>query len=456
MDITGITIPITKHNYLVQEPWELPHVVEEAFYLAGSGRPGPVLIDVPQGRAAGAVLAPSGQVPAAGGLPAHAGRPPRTDQAGGRAAQGRRAPLIIVGGGVYQTGAVQALRLLVEKADIPVVQTLMGKAAFPNSHPLCLGLLGYHGRVAANTAVSEADVILAVGTRLADRSTGPLDTFARQARIIHVDIDPAEISKNVPVFLPIVGDAKGILSELTELLPPVKRGSWRARLEQVAAAHPLKAKLKGVGIPNILRLLQGLVDDPLMVTDVGRHQIFTAHYFPVDSERSFISSGGLGTMGFGLPAAIGAKVGNPGRTVVAVCGDGSFLMTCQELAAAVAENIPVVALVMNDYCLGMVKQLQDAFYGKRHEACRFGRNVDYARLAESMGAFGARVPRRTRSSPPCGRRWPAAARPWWSSCWTSRPTSTRWSPGRAFWNTWSRGRACGTRSPSCATTPPGS
>jgi acetolactate synthase-1/2/3 large subunit len=195
----------------------------------------------------------------------------------------------------------------------------------------------------------------------------------------------------VPVFLPIVGDAKGILSQLSELLPPVKRAGWLARLSEVAAAHPLKGKLKGVTIPNVLRLLQGLAGDALIVTDVGRHQIFTAHYFPVDSERSFVSSGGLGTMGFGLPAAIGAKVGNPGRTVVAICGDGSFLMTCQELAAAVAENIPVVALVMNDYCLGMVKQLQDAFYGKRHEACRFGRNVDYARLAESMGAFGTRV-----------------------------------------------------------------
>jgi acetolactate synthase-1/2/3 large subunit len=267
----------------------------------------------------------------------------------------------------------------------------MGKASFPNSHPLCLGLMGYHGRVAANTALSEADVILAVGTRFGDRSTGPLATFAKQAKIVHVDIDPAEISKNVPVFLPIVGDAKGILSQLSELLPPVKRAGWLARLSEVAAAHPLKGKLKGVTIPNVLRLLQGLAGDALIVTDVGRHQIFTAHYFPVDAARSFISSGGLGAMGFGLPAAMGAKVGNPGRTVVAVCGDGSFLMTCHELAAAVAENIPVVALVMNDYCLGMVKQLQDAFYGKRHEACRFGRNVDFARLAESMGASGVRV-----------------------------------------------------------------
>jgi acetolactate synthase-1/2/3 large subunit len=399
VDITGITIPITKHNYLVQEPHELPHVVEEAFYLAGSGRPGPVLIDVPRDVQQEEFAPHQAKFPQLEGYkPTVEGHPGQIRRAAALL-KGAERPLVVAGGGVYRCGGVQALRLLAEKADIPVVYTLMGKASFPNSHPLCLGLLGYHGRVAANTAVMEADVILAIGTRFGDRSTGPLDTFARQARIIHVDIDPAEISKNVPVFLPIVGDAKGVLEQLAGLLPPAQRGAWRARLAEVAAAHPLKGKLKGVSIPNVLRLLQGLVNDPLLVTDVGRHQIFAAHYFPIDSERSFVSSGGLGTMGFGLPAAIGAKVGNPGRTVVAVCGDGSFLMTCHELAAAVAENIPVVALVMNDYCLGMVKQLQDSFYGKRHEACRFGSNVDFARLAESMGAFGARVEKEEQIEP---------------------------------------------------------
>ena len=225
----------------------------------------------------------------------------------------------------------------------------------------------------------------------------------------------------------------------------------------MAAAHPLKGKLKGVSIPNVLRLLQGLVTDPLIVTDVGRHQIFTAHYFLVDSERSFVSSGGLGTMGFGLPAAIGAKVGNPGRTVVAVCGDGSFLMTCQELAAAVAENIPVVALVMNDYCLGMVKQLQDAFYGKRHEACRFGRNVDYARLAESMGAFGDPRHRggtdRTRAPGSAGLRAAGRGRVRAGGAGQRLPDGHRGEPAgiRGV-----GGASCGTRSPSCATTPRGS
>jgi len=391
VDITGITIPITKHNYLVQEPHELPHVIEEAFFLAGSGRRGPVLIDVPRDVQQEEFAPHLAKYPQLEGYkPTVEGHPGQIKRAAALLKAAER-PLIIAGGGVYQADAEQALRLLAEKADIPVTYTLMGKASFPNSHPLCLGLVGYHGRVAANTAVAEADVILAVGTRFGDRSTGPLDTFARQARIIHIDIDPAEISKNVAVFLPIVGDAKGILAQLSELLPPARRAPWLGRLAEVAGEHPLKGKMKGVSIPNALRILQGLVRDPLIVTDVGRHQIFTAHYFPVESRRSFVSSGGLGTMGFGLPAAIGAKVGNPDRAVIAICGDGSFLMTCQELAAAVAENIPVVALVMNDYCLGMVKQLQDAFYGKRNECCHFGRNVDFARLAESMGASGARV-----------------------------------------------------------------
>jgi acetolactate synthase-1/2/3 large subunit len=239
--------------------------------------------------------------------------------------------------------------------------------------------------------VANADVILALGTRFGDRTTGPLATFARQAKIIHIDIDPAEISKNVPSYLPIVGDAAQILDQLVDLLSTKKHAEWIDTLHRCAEEHPLRAKATGVSIPNILRILRELAEDPIIVTDVGRHQIFTAHYFPVDSGRSFITSGGLGTMGFGVPAAIGAKAGQPQRTVVDIAGDGSFMMTCQEVACAVAEEIPIVVLVMNDYCLGMIKQLQDAFYGKRYEACRFGRNVNFAALAESMGGAGFRV-----------------------------------------------------------------
>jgi acetolactate synthase-1/2/3 large subunit len=391
VDITGITIPITKHNYLLQEAADVPHTVQEAFYLASTGRKGPVLLDIPRDVQM-EIFAPhqAKYPPLEGYRPTVEGHPGQIKRAVTLLKSAEK-PLIIAGGGISLSAAREVLVKLVEKADLPVVHTLMGKASVPNSHSLCFGLMGYHGRVEANHAISHADVILALGTRFGDRSTGPLATFARQAKIIHIDIDPAEISKNVPSYLPIVGDAAQILEQLVTLISAKKHAAWLAELRQVAQQHPLRGKASGVGIPNILRILHGLVDDPVIVTDVGRHQIFTAHYFPVESGRSFITSGGLGTMGFGVPAAIGAKVGQPDRVVIDIAGDGSFMMTCQEVASAVTEEIPVVILVMNDYCLGMIKQLQDAFYGKRYEACHFGRNVDFARLAESMGAAGFRV-----------------------------------------------------------------
>jgi len=391
VDITGITIPITKHNYLLQEASEVPHSVQEAFYLASTGRKGPVLLDIPRDVQT-EIFAPhqAKYPPLEGYRPTVEGHPGQIKRTVALLKAAEK-PVIIAGGGVSLAAAREELVQLVDKTGIPVVYTLMGKASFPNSHPLCLGLMGYHGRVESNYAVSNADVILALGTRFGDRSTGPIGTFAKQAKIIHIDIDPAEISKNVPSYLPVVGDAAQILEQLAGLAVAAKHEAWVAELREVAEQHPLRGKNAGVGIPNILRILRDLAKDPIVVTDVGRHQIFAAHYYPIDSGRSFITSGGLGTMGFGVPAAIGAKAGQPDRTVVDIAGDGSFMMTCQEVASAVVEEIPIVVLVMNDYCLGMIKQLQDSFYGKRHESCRFGRNVDFARLAESMGAAGFRV-----------------------------------------------------------------
>jgi len=391
VDITGITIPITKHNYLLQEAAEVPHTVQEAFFLASTGRKGPVLLDIPRDVQT-EIFAPhqAKYPPLEGYRPTVEGHPGQIKRAVSLLKSADK-PLVIAGGGISLAAAREVLVQLVEKTEMPVVYTLMGKASIPNSHSLCFGLMGYHGRVEANYAVAHADVILALGTRFGDRTTGPINTFAKQAKIIHIDIDPAEISKNVPSYLPIVGDAAQILEQLVTLVSAQKHTDWLAELRHSAGEHPLRGKATGVGIPNILRILHGLVDDPIIVTDVGRHQIFTAHYFPIDSGRSFITSGGLGTMGFGVPAAIGAKAGQPDRLVIDIAGDGSFMMTCQEVASAVTEEIPVVILVMNDYCLGMIKQLQDAFYGKRYEACRFGRNVDFARLAESMGAAGFRV-----------------------------------------------------------------
>jgi acetolactate synthase-1/2/3 large subunit len=391
VDITGITTPITKHNYLLQGAADVPHTVQEAFFLASTGRKGPVLIDLPRDVQT-EIFAPhqAKYPPLEGYRPTVEGHPGQIKRAVSLL-KSAETPLIIAGGGISLSSAREVLVQLIEKAEIPVVHTLMGKASIPNSHPLCLGLMGYHGRVEANYAISHADVILALGTRFGDRSTGPLATFARQAKIIHIDIDPAEISKNVPSCLPIVGDAAQILEQLVSLVSGKKHAAWLAELRGPAEEHPLRVGKSGVSIPNILRILHELAEDPIIVTDVGRHQIFTAHYFPVDSGRSFITSGGLGTMGFGVPAAVGAKAGNPDRLVVDIAGDGSFMMTCQEVACAVTEEIPVVILVMNDYCLGMIKQLQDCFFGKRYEACRFGRNVDFAMLAESMGAAGFTV-----------------------------------------------------------------
>jgi acetolactate synthase-1/2/3 large subunit len=393
VDTTGITIPITKHNYLVQDGRELAQVVAEAFYLAGSARPGPVLIDIPKD-----VLleqcAPAEAAPPAleGYRPTLKGHPGQIKRAAAIIAAAER-PVIIVGGGIRSQTAYDALTLLAERQQIPVVSTLMGKGAFPNSNPLYLGLYGYHGRIAANTAITQADVIIGVATRFGDRSTGSTLTFAPQAKIIHIDIDPAEVGKNIPALVPIVGDADHILGELTRQLKSASRPAWVRQLQAQAEAHPL-ADLSGeVTIPNVLRTLKTVCPDPVLVTDVGRHQIFAAHYFPVDSCRAFLTSGGLGTMGFGLPAALGAKLGRPDRPVVAVCGDGGFLMTCQELATAATERIPVVALVMHDRCLGMVRQLQHAFYGKRFTACDLGEAVDFARLAESMGCLGFSVAR---------------------------------------------------------------
>ena len=391
VDITGITIPITKHNYLVKEAADLPHIIEQAFFLASTGRKGPVLIDIPRDVQL-EDFSPDRvkRAPLEGYNPTIEGHPRQITKAA-QLVKSAQKPLLITGGGVFHSDSSEDLQNLAEKADIPVVNTLTGKSTFPNSHELYFGMLGYHGRVVANSAVSEADVIVAVGVRFGDRTTGPLATFAKQAKLIHIDIDPAEISKNVPSYLPIVGDAKNILSQLGELLPEMKHRDWISHLKEISKAHPLPAKMVGVSTPNILRILQEIVKDPVFVTDVGKHQMFAAHYISVESPRSFITSGGLGTMGFGVPAAIGVKVARPDRTVIDIAGDGSFMMTCNQIATAVQYNIPICVLIMNDYCLGMIHQLQDVFYGKRYEACNFDKNVDYAKLAESMGAVGIRV-----------------------------------------------------------------
>ncbi|MCD6122220.1 MAG: biosynthetic-type acetolactate synthase large subunit [Spirochaetales bacterium] len=391
VDTTGITIPITKHNYLVKNASDIPAIVKEAFYLASTGRKGPVLIDIPKdvqqeffNLREGRKIQLEGYKPTVTG---HPGQIKRSVQL----IKNSKNPLIIAGGGIVNADASEVILELTEKVSIPVVHTLMGKSSIPNNHPLYFGMLGYHGRIAANTAVNRADLIIAAGVRFGDRSTGPLNTFAKQAKIIHIDIDPAEIGKNVPAFLPIVGDAKKVLVQITKLLPELKHNKWIDSLRKVDAEHPLPFKTEGVTIQNIIRILKEKAKNPVLVTDVGKHQMFAAHYFPVDMGRTFLTSGGLGTMGFSVPAAIGAKVAVGEKSVVDIAGDGSFLMTCQQITTAVQYNIPVLILIMNDYCLGMIHQLQDVLYGKRYQSCDLEKIVDYAKLAESLGARGIRV-----------------------------------------------------------------
>ena len=399
VDITGITIPITKHNYLVKEAHTIPLIFDEAFYLASSGRKGPVLIDIPkdiQNQTFAEEQVKRGNLE--GYKPTEKGHAGQIKRAAEMLKKAER-PVIIAGGGIFHADAHGELGALVEKTGIPLTWTLMGKSVFPGSHKHNFGMLGYHGRVAANTAVQEADVILAMGTRLGDRSTGPLSTFAPKAQIIHIDIDPAEISKNIPARLPIVGNIKLILPELTERLAPEQCGEWCSYLQTVAEKHPLRAAEAGVTVPNILQKVGKIVPDPIIVTDVGRHQIFAAHYMNTESPRSFITSGGLGTMGFGFPAALGVRAGNPDRPVVCVSGDGSFLMNCQEIVTSVEEKLPVIVLIMNDYCLGMIRQLQNSFYGKRYESCHLGRSADFAALAEGLGAQGIRVEKESEITP---------------------------------------------------------
>lgn len=392
VDTTGITIPITKHNYLVQRASEISNTVEEAFYLATTGRKGPVLIDIPkdvQKEEFSAGIEKKFQLE--GYSPTLSGHPGQIKKAAAMLNSAKK-PLIIAGGGIFLSDAFDELKDFIEASEIPMIHTLMGKSAFENRHPLNFGMFGYHGTVAANTAVTETDCILAVGTRFGDRSTWSLSTFAPNAKLIHVDIDPAEISKNVGAVLPIVGDAKIILPKLTAGIKKNDYTQWIKHLRKVAEDHPLRSEdSRKLSVPSVLKMVEEIIPDHILVTDVGRHQMFAALYSKVKAGRSFVTSGGLGTMGFGLPAALGAKVGRPDDTVVLVAGDGSFTMTCQEIATAAASKIPVIALVMNDASLGMIKQLQDEFYDKSFDASMFDTFIRFDTLAESLGGKGFRV-----------------------------------------------------------------
>jgi len=394
-DVTGITRSITKHNYLVKNVEDLARVVKEAFYLSLSGRPGPILIDLPvdvQLQATEFNYPESIHIRSY--RPTYYGHPGQIKKASKAIKEAKR-PVIIAGGGVIISSAHRELREFAEKINTPVTTTLMGLGAFPAEHPLYLGMPGMHGTVYANMAITESDLLIAVGCRFDDRVTGKLEAFAPEAKIIHIDIDPTSISKNIKVDIPIVGDAKNVLGELIEVIKDIPNTSlWLKRIEEYKKKYPLKYVKKGSKrikpqyvVEEIYTQTKG---EAIIATEVGQNQMWAAQFYKFNYPRRFLSSGGLGTMGYGFPASIGAQVGNPDRIVFDVAGDGSIQMNIQELATVSTYNIPVKIAILNNNYLGMVRQWQELFYKRRYSATHLN-NPDFVKVAEGYGVRGMRV-----------------------------------------------------------------
>jgi len=399
-DIIGITTPITKHNYQPRTIAEIQPMVNAAFYIASTGRQGPVLIDMPknvQSDIAEVELGITDKVEARGYRPALEPDLAKISEAANLLAEAVE-PLILAGGGIISSNASDELTQMSDLLIAPVATTFMGKGAFPECHPLSVGCIGMHGNPAANRLIGEADVLLAVGTRFSDRATANLDTFAPNAKKIHIDVDAAEIGKNIEVDVPIVGDAKVSLKLLnaavSKKLPKMKVSAWSKRVKEAKEqlSPLLKDRPKDL-VPKalLIELRKLLPENTIVTTEVGQNQMWSALYFQALKPRTFISSGGLGTMGFGFPAAIGAKVACPDNPVVDIAGDGSFIMTEQELACSVNEKIPVTVIVLNNSVLGMVAQWQRQLYNRRYMAVNLGKTPDFVKLAEAYGAQGLRA-----------------------------------------------------------------
>ena len=393
IDITGITVPITKHNYLILRADEIATRVKEAFHIASTGRPGPVLLDIPRDVfTEEATFSYPSKVDLPGYKPVVRGHPAQIKKAARLISEAKR-PVILAGRGAIISNAFDELRELAEKAQIPVVTTLLGIGCFPEDHVLSFGMLGMHGMAYANLAVDAADLIIALGMRFDDRATGRVSGFAPHAQIIHIDVDPAEIGKNVRVTVPIVGEVKHVLKALNKQVSVQTHMDWIRQVEQWRREHPLHVihdsdkVLPQFVVSKICEVTQG---DAIIVTGVGQNQMWSAQHFCYRKPHSLISSGGLGTMGFELPAAIGAKVGCPDETVWAVAGDGGFQMTIQELATAVQDNVAVKIAIINNGFLGMVRQWQALFYQRRYVATPLS-SPDFVKVAEAYGLPGLRV-----------------------------------------------------------------
>lgn len=402
-DIIGITRPCTKHNYLVKDVKDLARTLKEAFYVARSGRPGPVLIDLPKDTLVDSTeFKYPDKVFIRGYQPTYEGHIGQIQRAVKLILKSKR-PILYVGGGIISSNASKELALFAERLGIPVTMTLMGLGSFPGNHPFSLGMLGMHGTYWANMAVMESDLLIAIGSRFDDRVTGKIEAFAPQAKIIHIDIDPTSISKNVRVDLPIVGDCKRILSKILSLLdeedvPSFKSGldKWHHQIEKFKAIRNMNYEQKAIIKPQyvvekIFELTRG---DAIISTEVGQNQMWTAQYFPFLKPRTLLTSGGLGTMGYGFPAAMGAQAAFPNKLVIDISGDGSFQMNSQELATVVQYKMPIKVVILNNGYLGMVRQWQEFFYGKRYASVSLeGVSPDFVKLAEAYGAVGLRATR---------------------------------------------------------------
>lgn len=393
-DVTGITRPITKHNYLVKDVKDLPRVLREAFYIATHGRPGPVLIDFPSDVSLAQLdFEYPETVQIRGFKPTVNGHPGQIKKAAKLIEESKR-PVVYTGGGVIISGAAKELIEFVEKTKAPCTNTLMGLGGVPGTHPQFMGMLGMHGTVYANHAVHECDLLIAIGARFDDRVTGDLKKFAPHAKIIHMDVDPSAISKNVKVDVPIVGDVKQILQELNKIVIPADTKEWLELVEKWKKESPLRYKDDGKELrPQyaIQKLCDILGSDAIVSTDVGQHQMWAAQYYRVDGPNQFLTSGGLGTMGYGFPAAIGAQFAFPKKTVVCISGDGSIQMNIQEMATASLHQLPVKIAIINNNYLGMVRQWQEAFYNHRYSSSTMSGNPDFVKLAEAYGGAGRRV-----------------------------------------------------------------
>lgn len=408
VDIVGITRSITKYGVTVRNREDLGRIIKEAFYIARTGRPGPVLIDLPKD-----VMGELGnaeypkEVNIRGYKPnthVHVGQLKRAIKMLSKA----KKPLFLAGGGVNIAHANEEFTKLVDMTNVPVVTTVMGRGAIPTTHPLYIGNLGMHGAYACNMAVNECDLLFSIGTRFNDRITGKLHSFAPNAQIVHIDIDTAAISKNVQVDVPIVADAKEAVSKMLEYVSECETKKWLATIKEWKEEHPLIMKKKPIMTPqDVIETINRIFDEAIIVTDVGQHQMFTAQFIEITEKKKLLMSGGLGTMGYGMPGAIGAKIGNPDVPVISISGDGGFQMNSQELATAVLEELPIISCIFNNNNLGMVRQWQKLFYGKRYSmtclrsgaACR-GKcgevecptyTPDFMKLADSYGAKGIHI-----------------------------------------------------------------